>query len=782
MNFKSDVNIRGAAKLKAEGAVQLTNYSTGFVKLDGSGNVTIDNTSYSTFNGNYNSLSNLPTLFSGSYTDLTNKPTIPSGNAIIDWTVDQGAVNINPGNYINTTYSVGDGGLTQNNFTNAYKAAVDSNSGKVSDTGTPAILSNGTAPTLNTGIDAAEVRTVIGAGTSSFSGSYTNLTNKPTIPSGNQIIDWTVDQGSTNIHSGNYINTTYSVGNGGLTEINFTTAYKNAVDANTAKVTDTGTPAILSNGATPTLNSGITAAEVRSLIGAGTSSTNTTYTAGAGLGLAGTVFSHSDTSTQASVNNSGRTYIQDITLDTYGHITGITSATETVVDTNTFRAIHDAPVDGATTTSISSNWAFDNVKTSVPAGAVFTDTNTWRDITTSLSATSTTISLAASAGKSLQDQINAKVSDTGTPAILSNGSTPSLNGGITAAEIRSLIGAGTSSLAIGTTSTTAKAGNVTTITAAQASAITANTAKVSDTGTPAILSNGTVPSLNSGITAAEVRGLIGAGTSSTTGTVTSVATGGGLTGGTITTSGTISHADTSSQASVNNSSGTVIQDITLDTYGHITGLASVNLDGRYYTEAESDTRFVNVDGDTMTGVLHNTVAFSAPIFYDRDDTTYFLNPAGQSLLNGVDYINNTVPMVVKVNSSHKSWAHHVSASSDYVFVPSATVGGIDWAWSNGINFDSAGYITTNNFILRSDERLKTKITDLPCDNIDVVWKSFEMKNNEGEYRVGVIAQELEIKHPEFVNTDTEGFKSVKYIDLLIAKIAELEARLEKAGI
>ena len=83
---------------------------------------------------------------------------------------------------------------------------------------------------------------------------------------------------------------------------------------------------------------------------------------------------HADTSSQASVNNSGRTYIQDITLDTFGHITAITSATETV--TNTWRPIDDTPSDGATTTSISSNWAFDNVKTAVPTSAVFTDTNT----------------------------------------------------------------------------------------------------------------------------------------------------------------------------------------------------------------------------------------------------------------------------------------------------------------------------------------------------------------------------------------------------------------------
>ena len=34
---------------------------------------------------------------------------------------------------------------------------------------------------------------------------------------------------------------------------------------------------------------------------------------------------HDDTSTQASVNNSGTTFIQDITLDTHGHITGLAS-------------------------------------------------------------------------------------------------------------------------------------------------------------------------------------------------------------------------------------------------------------------------------------------------------------------------------------------------------------------------------------------------------------------------------------------------------------------------
>ena len=64
-------------------------------------------------------------------------------------------------------------------------------------------------------------------------------------------------------------------------------------------------------------------------------------------------YSHADTSSQASVNNSGRTYIQDITLDDYGHITGITSATETVTNTDTQLATKEADIDVSNSTFIS---------------------------------------------------------------------------------------------------------------------------------------------------------------------------------------------------------------------------------------------------------------------------------------------------------------------------------------------------------------------------------------------------------------------------------------------
>ena len=57
--------------------------------------------------------------------------------------------------------------------------------------------------------------------------------------------------------------------------------------------------------------------------------------AGGGLTGGGTLeanrtISHADTSSQASVSASGRRYITGVTLDGYGHVTGLTTGTETV--------------------------------------------------------------------------------------------------------------------------------------------------------------------------------------------------------------------------------------------------------------------------------------------------------------------------------------------------------------------------------------------------------------------------------------------------------------------
>ena len=82
--------------------------------------------------------------------------------------------------------------------------------------------------------------------------------------------------------------------------------------------------------------------------------------------------------------------------------------------------------------------------------------------------------------------------------------------------------------------------------------------------------------------------------------VINIATGGGLTGGPIVGSGTISHGNTSNQASSNNTGRTYIQDVTLDEYGHVTGLGIAS-------ETVTDTTYSVGDGGltekNFTGVL-----------------------------------------------------------------------------------------------------------------------------------------------------------------------------------
>ena len=74
---------------------------------------------------------------------------------------------------------------------------------------------------------------------------------------------------------------------------------------------------------------------------------------------AGYLTAHPNITAASSSDNSGRTYIQDITLDSNGHVTGITTATETVTNTNTqlsneqVQDIVGAMVTGNTETNIS---------------------------------------------------------------------------------------------------------------------------------------------------------------------------------------------------------------------------------------------------------------------------------------------------------------------------------------------------------------------------------------------------------------------------------------------
>jgi len=93
----------------------------------------------------------------------------------------------------------------------------------------------------------------------------------------------------------------------------------------------------------------------------------------------------------------------------------------------------------------------------------------------------------------------------------------------------------------------------------------------------------------------------------------------------------------------------------------------------------------------------------------------------------------------------------------------------------------SGSVQANEYYYSSDKRFKKNITvlDNALDKIlalngySFVWK------NTGKSDIGVIAQEVEKTFPEIVSTDTEGYKSVQYGNLVAPLIESVKALNQK---
>ncbi len=101
-----------------------------------------------------------------------------------------------------------------------------------------------------------------------------------------------------------------------------------------------------------------------------------------------------------------------------------------------------------------------------------------------------------------------------------------------------------------------------------------------------------------------------------------------------------------SNISQNNSNGTVLQDltITLDSNGHVTTATAgtVNLDGRYYTETESDTLFTKKLGQGVVSGSSQVISMLSSLnSFTASNANTSLNAATSSYLTTVDISSDT---------------------------------------------------------------------------------------------------------------------------------------------
>jgi hypothetical protein len=279
----------------------------------------------------------------------------------IDWTTDQGSTNIHANNYTNT---------------NTFRAIHDT---PVDGATTTSISSNWAFDNVKTAVPSGALFTDTNTTYVSSDFNHDDLTGFVA----DEHIDWTADQGATNIHSGNYTNT--NTWNANSKNVAGYVAAPGAVANKVWKTDASGNPAWRDDVDTDSNTFRTVAVDTN-----GDGSANNTLAAGETLQFkkgSNITLSEAGGVLTISSANDNTTYVSsDFTHDDLTgfvaneHIDWTTDQGSTNIHSgnysNTQRAIHDTPANGATTTSISSNWAFDNVKTAVPSGALFTDTNT----------------------------------------------------------------------------------------------------------------------------------------------------------------------------------------------------------------------------------------------------------------------------------------------------------------------------------------------------------------------------------------------------------------------
>jgi hypothetical protein len=326
---------------------------------------------------------------------------------------------------------------------------------------------------------------------------------------------------------------------------------------------------------------------------------------GSGIDFSTGTISHSDTSTVSDVTSSSNTFVDALTFDGFGHVTAVSTSTAAPPNDATITVSAGTGLSGGgnftTDQSINETISLD-VDTSTIATRSYVDTEVANLVDSSPTTLDTLNELAAALGDdpnfatTVSNDIGTKAAKT---TAISAGS--GLTGGGDLSANRTISHADTSSQSSVNGSGNTFIQDVTLDGFGHVTSLGTATVVIPDTANDAT------------ITVSAGTGLSGGGNFTTD----------QATNETI----TVNHADTSSQGSVNNSGSTVIQDVTLDGFGHITGLASKSL-------SASDVGALGVNDKAADSNLFDGLDSSA-FLQSESDTLDSVTDRGNSTTNDI---------------------------------------------------------------------------------------------------------------------------------------------------
>ena len=216
--------------------------------------------------------------------------------------------------------------------------------------------------------------------------------------------------------------------------------------------------------------------------------------------------------------------------------------------------------------------------------------------------------------------------------------------------------------------------------------------------------------------------------------------------------------------------------------------------------------------------------FRAPIFYDSANTSYYMDPAGTSQVNAIEFVGSTNNAYwyganqwgarlqtdsgyIELGPANSSYAHIYTDRPNFYMNTGLYIAGGSWMRTGDIR--SAIFYDVNNTTYygdfastgtslnvagdvvayaSSDIRFKDNVIPIsnPLDKIKQLsgytfqWNQLSHKETDKK-DIGVIAQEVEKVFPEIVDTRSSGYKAVDYSKLtalLIESIKEQQKTIE----
>ena len=225
---------------------------------------------------------------------------------------------------------------------------------------------------------------------------------------------------------------------------------------------------------------------------------------------------------------------------------------------------------------------------------------------------------------------------------------------------------------------------------------------------------------------------------------------------------------------------------TLDFVGRYSDYMSLynQISGGEFKIFNSGSAYLNVYGE-------NGTSWRAPIFYDSNDTGYYVDPnttatsfrgRGQIFLGP-----NSSSRYLRLGGDGGATDHStVSTSNGNLHIDAQSGYNLYLAWYNTSTVNVGGSLTANgNITAYSDIRIKDNVETIPSalDKLDkirgVTYTRTDRDDKERRY-AGVIAQEIEQVLPEAI-FENEEYKSVDYnatIGLLIQAVKELTDKVK----